>query len=82
MVELRALEHVSIDWRGVFQPLAGLAVGAVALGALWDPALLPTLAIRLLAAILAVLTFISLMLVLRHEELTGLVRRRLGARLV
>jgi len=79
MIELHALEHVSIDWRDVSQPLVGLAVGTVALGVLWDPALLPTLEIRLLVATLAVIVFLSLMLVLRHEELTGLVRRRLGA---
>jgi O-antigen/teichoic acid export membrane protein len=79
MIELRALEAVSIDWRGVFQPLAGLAVGAVALGVLWDPALQPTWQLRLLTAALAVIAFLCLMLVLKHEELTKLVRRRLGA---
>lgn len=79
MIELHALEHVSVDWRGVLQPLVGLAAGTVALGFLWDPASLPTLEVRLLAAAIAVVVFLGLMLVLRHEELVGLVRRRLGA---
>jgi len=78
IVELKALEGVSIEWRRVAQPLVGLAVGALALAWMWDPALLPTFEVRLLVSILAVVAFVSLMLVLKHEELTGLVRRRLG----
>jgi O-antigen/teichoic acid export membrane protein len=78
IVELRALEGVSIEWRRVAQPLAGLSVGALALGLIWDPALLPSVEIRLLAAALGVIGFVTLMLVLGHEELTGLVRRRMG----
>jgi hypothetical protein len=59
MIELRALEAVSIDWRGVFQPLAGLAASGVALVLLWDPALQPTLEIRLLTVALSVIGFLS-----------------------
>jgi O-antigen/teichoic acid export membrane protein len=77
MAELRTLEGVSIVWRRVTQPMAGLAAGALALGLVWDPAHLPTLAIRLLAATLTPVALLGLMLVLRHEELMGLVRRQL-----
>jgi O-antigen/teichoic acid export membrane protein len=79
MVELRALEGVFIEWRRVAQPLVGLAAGVLALVLMWDPALLPTLELRLLAATIVVVAFVSLMVVLGHEELTGLIRRRLGA---
>jgi O-antigen/teichoic acid export membrane protein len=75
LIELRALEHVSLRAAAIYKPLVGLLVASAALWAAWDPALLsPTT--RAAFAVGLLLLFGALMLLLRHEELTALLRRR------
>ncbi len=79
LVELRMLERVSLRWRDVYKPHVGLVAAALALLAVWDPAELPGLGVRVAFAAALVLLFFTLMLALRHDELSGLVRRRARA---
>jgi len=74
LLELRLLEGVSLRPNAIYKPCLGLLMGAATIAAVWDPALLAPAQRAGLAATL-VLSFVALMLALRHEELLGLARR-------
>lgn len=75
LVELRMLERVVLRWRDVYKPHLGLALVGAVLLLLWDPAELPGLGFRLAVGFGLVGAFVLLMLLVRHEELVGILRR-------
>jgi O-antigen/teichoic acid export membrane protein len=74
LIELRALEGVSLRLAAIYKPLLGLLAATSALVFAWDPALLGPLA-RAALALGLLLLYGAVLLALRHEELTALVRR-------
>jgi O-antigen/teichoic acid export membrane protein len=78
MIELRRLEGVAIPWKAVWRPHLGLGIGLGVLGLLWDPVDLPLLG-RVGTAVGLAVGYGLLMLLLGHEELVGLARRRAAA---
>jgi O-antigen/teichoic acid export membrane protein len=79
LMELRALEGLSVRWRSVYKPYVGLGIGAVGLVLIWDPVTLPGLGARIGVALAMVVLFLLLMLVLRHEELSRAARGLVGS---
>lgn len=75
MIELWRLEGVAIPWKAVWRPHLGLGVGLGVLALSWDPVDLP-LAARIGTAAALAVGYALLMLLLGHEELAGLARRR------
>jgi O-antigen/teichoic acid export membrane protein len=75
MIELRRLEGISIPWKAVWRPHLGLALGLVVVALVWDPVTLPAIG-RFATAAGLLVGYGILMLLLGHEELVGLVRRR------
>ncbi|HEY2734763.1 MAG TPA: polysaccharide biosynthesis C-terminal domain-containing protein, partial [Polyangiales bacterium] len=76
LLELRRLENVVIPWRAVWKPHVGLLAGLLVVLIAWDPVALPALGRAGLVAVLLI-GYVALMWLSNHEELTGLVRRRL-----
>ncbi|MFW5877002.1 MAG: lipopolysaccharide biosynthesis protein [Myxococcota bacterium] len=75
LVELRLLEGVGLRWREVYKPHLGFALVAAAVALMWDPAALPGLGLRIGVAFALVGAFAVLMLLMRHDELTQILRR-------
>lgn len=71
--ELRVLERLRLRWRDLYKPLVGMAVGAVVLAVLWDPATLPGFGARATLAGALLALFLWLMKTLGHEEIGRLV---------
>lgn len=78
MIELRRLEGVVIPWKAVWRPHLGLGIGLLVLGFLWDPVDLPLFG-RMGTATGLITGYGLLMLLLGHEELVGVARRRVRA---
>lgn len=79
VIELSYLERVTVPWRAVWKPHLGLAAGVAVLALVWDPVTLPIVG-RLATAAGLVVGYGVLMLLLDHEELVRLTRRRLDQR--
>jgi O-antigen/teichoic acid export membrane protein len=80
MVELRFLEGVVIRPRAVYKPHVGLWVCALAIAALWDPANLAGLPLRIATTLGLIALYVTVLYLLRHEELLAIlerIRRRL-----
>lgn len=73
--ELWMLERAFIAPSAVYKPWLGFALGLGALLLVWDPATLGTVGLRIGLAGALVASFFGLMLVLRHEEVVGTLRR-------
>jgi hypothetical protein len=80
LVELRALEKLSVRWRRVYKPYVGLGIGAACLALLWDPVTIPGVGARVAVAGGMVVLFVLLMLLVGHEEVRRLVGRFGGSR--
>ncbi|HEX6242396.1 MAG TPA: polysaccharide biosynthesis C-terminal domain-containing protein, partial [Polyangiales bacterium] len=74
LIELSALEQVRLRLAAIYKPHIGLAMGSLLLWLVWDPAELSGLA-RGGVAVGVVSAYLLLMVVLRHEELVGLLGR-------
>jgi O-antigen/teichoic acid export membrane protein len=77
VIELQRLERVAVSLRSIWKPHVGLIVGLLVIGVLWDPVTLPLFG-RLATAGGLALGYCVLMLLLRHEELVGVIERRFG----
>jgi O-antigen/teichoic acid export membrane protein len=75
MIELRWLEGVAIRVRAVYKPHVGLFVVALAVAALWDPADLPGLPLRIATAFGLIGLYVCVLYLLRHEELLAILAR-------
>ncbi len=75
LVELRHLEGIRLPLRSIWKPHLALLLTGLVVAALWDPAGLRHLTARLGLAVGLVLFYGAALLLLRHEELTGLGRR-------
>jgi O-antigen/teichoic acid export membrane protein len=75
VIELRCLEGLVIRLRAVYKPYVALLVCALAVMALWDPADLPNLALRLFTAAGLLALYVAVLYLLRHEELLALLAR-------
>ncbi len=77
MIELRALEHVSVRLRDIYKPHLGFILCAIALMSTWEPfGRGPVREIWLALAL--PLGFLGLMVALRHEEAMLAARRLFG----
>jgi O-antigen/teichoic acid export membrane protein len=74
MIELQKLERVAIRWRAVWKPHAAFAAGLLPIAALWDPAHLVPVG-RAAVVVAACAIYGAVLLALRHEELTAVLRR-------
>jgi O-antigen/teichoic acid export membrane protein len=79
LFELRMLEGIGLRARAIYKPNLGLIMGAGLIAWAWDPAQLAPVQRAGLATTL-VLSFLGLMLALRHEEVLGLARRLVARR--
>jgi len=75
LIELRALERVTLRLGAIYKPLLGLLAGGALLAAAWDPARLSA-PYRAALALAMLVSFALLMLLLRHEELAPLLHKR------
>jgi O-antigen/teichoic acid export membrane protein len=75
MIELRWLEGVAIRARAVYKPHVGLLVVALAIAALWDPADLAGLPLRIATTLGLIALYTLVLYLLRHEELLAILER-------
>ncbi len=77
MIELRALEHVSVRLRDIYKPHVGFVLCALAFALIWDPH--GDSSREAWFGLALPFGFLGMMLALRHEEAMLAVRRVFGA---